>query len=149
MITHKDDSSLTMPAAQRGQGQRQIKRAKQPNWAGLVPAFPPALTGGESYANSTIQKNCGVKVDWVTLTFLPIPDELIDRSFFDFLNSHLCRPIYGVSAPGMLGYDYGVKFFCKLDDGKEHHIARLDFGGAMHNQRARFDLSGSGCSFCK
>lgn len=142
------DARLTQPAAKRGLGQPRIKRAKRPNWAGLVPAFPPALTGGES-PDPTVEKNQGVKVDWVTLTFLPTPDELVDRTFFDFLNSHLSRPIFAVSAPGMLGYDYGVKFFCKLDDGKEHHIARLDWGGAMHKSRARFDLSGSGCSLVK
>lgn len=148
-IKNQSDSCLFQPAAERGLQQARIKRAKRPNWAGLVPAFPPALTGGESHSDSTLQKDSGVKVDWVTLTFLPSADELVDRTFFDFLNTHLSRPIFGVSVPGMLGYEFGVKFFCKLDDGKEHHIARLDWGGATHKSRARFDLSGSGCSLVK
>lgn len=143
------DASPLQPAAQRGLERTRIKRAKRPNWAGLVPAFPGALTAGESRTDPTLQKNQGVKVDWVTLTFLPSPDELVDRTFFDFLNTHLSRPIFAVSVSGMLGYEFGVKFFCKLDDGKEHHIARLDWGGAMHKSRARFDLSGSGCSLVK
>jgi phage replication initiation protein len=49
----------------------------------------------------------------------------------------------------MFGYDFGMKVFTVLDDGQEHHIARLDYGGGYHGMRARFDLSGTGCSLVK
>lgn len=112
---------------------------------GLQRSCPPALTGGESPEKSIF----GVVVDWLTFTFLPAPDELVPRQFFDWLNSNLIKKVQAIDVPGMLGYEFGVKFFVMLDDGKEHHIGRLDWGGSFHKQRARFDLSGSGCALVK
>jgi phage replication initiation protein len=45
----------------------------------------------------------------------------------------------------MFGYQEGVQFFVRLDDGAHHHVGRLDFGGGHHKGRARLDLSGSAC----
>ncbi|MFZ4551889.1 MAG: replication initiation factor domain-containing protein [Aquabacterium sp.] len=102
---------------------------------------PPALTGGESPA----RLRSGAKVDWLTVTWLPEPDECLPRQVHDFLVEVL-GDVQGLDAPGMLGYESGVRYFIALDDGKSHHVARLDFGGNHHKGRARLDLSGSACS---
>lgn len=104
--------------------------------------FPPALTGGESLRGAI---DTSAKVDWLTFTWLPDPDEHKPAALRAFLEEFTGLAVQGVDAPGMLGYDHGVRYFVQLDDGKEHHIARLDFGGSHHCHRARFDLSGSGC----
>ena len=100
-------------------------------------ASPPHLTGGESPK---------VKVDWCTSTFLPSLREPVDMACLNALRNVTGKPVEAVSCNGMFGYDYGMKFFIALDDGKEHHLARLDYGGGYHGQRARLDISGSGCS---
>ena len=100
--------------------------------------FPPALTGGESPR--------GAKVDWLTVTWLPDPDEHVPATIHDLLKGWLDTGVQGVDCPGMFGYRSGVRFFVKLDDGKEHHVARVDFGGNVHDGRARLDLSGSAAS---
>lgn len=95
---------------------------------------PPALTGGESG---------GAKVDWLTVTWLPEPDEHVPAMVLDLLNQWTGLRVQGVDCPGMLGYQHGVRYFVKLDDGADHHVARVDFGGTHHQLRARLDLSGS------
>ena len=102
--------------------------------------FPPALTGGESLQQTA------AKVDWMTLTWQPEPDEHVPAMIHDLLNQWLGAPVAGVSCPGMFGYGEGVRFFVRLDDGADHHVARLDFGGDHHRGRARLDLSGSAAS---
>lgn len=88
----------------------------------------------------------GAKVDWLTFTWLPDHDEHKPHTLRAFLQDMTGLQIEGEDSPGMFGYEHGVRYFVRLDDGKRHHIARLDFGGAHHDHRARFDLSGSGCS---
>lgn len=99
---------------------------------------PPALTGGESTLTG------GAKVDWCTFTFQPSPDELVDRNLFDFATEAM-GGIMGESVPGMFGYEKGLRFYA-LVDGSAVHVGRADWGGALHKGRARFDLSGVGCS---
>lgn len=99
---------------------------------------PPSLIGGESPQQ-------GAKVDWLTVTWLPDDDEWVPGSVRDLLTS-LVGPLVGVETPGMFGYDHGIKWFVKLDDGQQHHVARLDWGGNHHKRRARLDLSGSACA---
>lgn len=120
-----DNSSAS---ARTGQAERRTVQ-------GEAQSFPPALTGGESPR--------GAKVDWMTVTWLPEPDEHIPATIHDLLCQWLACGVQGVDAPGMFGYQHGVRFFVKLDDGKEHHVARVDFGGNHHGARARLDLSGS------
>lgn len=98
---------------------------------------PPALTGGESQARAA-------KVDWLTLTWLPEPDEHIPAMVHDLLTEFL-GGVMGLDCPGMLGYECGVKFSVPYH-GEPLHVARLDFGGVHHGSRARLDLSGAGCS---
>lgn len=110
--------------------------AAQPPRSGT--ACPPALTGGESLAK-------GAKVDWLTSTWLPDADEHVPATIHHLLNGVIGQ-VHGVACPGMFGYESGVRFYTLLDDGAEHHIARVDFGGMHHRMRARLDISGSGCA---
>lgn len=109
---------------------------------GAATASPPALTGGEKLRS-------GAKVDWLTVTWYPDPDEHVPALVHDFLRS-VIGSVHGVESEGggMFGYACGVRFFVDLQ-GVEHHVARLDFGGNHHKGRARLDLSGSACSLLK
>lgn len=100
---------------------------------------PPSLTGGESHPS-------GAKIDWLTFTWLPEPDEHVGSLVSNFLNQNLSHTVFGVSCPAMFGYESAIRYYAQLDDGKQHHIARLDFGGMNKGGRARLDISGSGCS---
>lgn len=113
-------------------GRGSLRRAKD-----SAKRCPPALTGGESLS--------GAKVDWLTATWLPEPDEHVPATIHALLVS-LLGHVHGIDAPGMFGYQHGVRYFIKLDDGKEHHVARVDWGGTHHKQRARLDLSGTACA---
>lgn len=133
-------SRVHNPQAEQGDNVRPSSRAQAQRRRGAEGArhFPPALTGGESLS--------GAKVDWLTVTWLPEPDEHIPAMAHDLLKGWLETGVQGVDCPGMFGYKSGVRYFIKLDDGKEHHVARVDFGGTQHNGRARLDLSGSACA---
>lgn len=100
----------------------------------------PPLTGVESPP-----AHAGAKVDWCTVTWLPEPDEYVQGGVMDLLKDVLGQ-VTAVEVPGMFGYERGLKFFVVLDDGQQHHLARLDWGGNHHQARARLDLSGSACS---
>lgn len=113
----------------------------EPHERGRSSPCPPPLTGGESSRSA----QAAAKVDWLTVTWLPEPDEYVPGLVHDFLASVL-GDVQGVEVPGMFGYEQGVRYFVQLDDGKEHHLLRLDFGGNHHQCRARLDLSGSACS---
>lgn len=99
--------------------------------------FPPALTGGESRQ--------GAKVDWLTVTWYPDPDEHIPATVHALL-SDVVGGVHGDSVAGMFGYEKGVRFYVALNDGARHHVGRLDYGGLHHRGRARLDLSGSACA---
>lgn len=113
-------------------------RARAPSRSGGVST--PPLTGVESPPASG-----GAKVDWCTVTWLPEPDEYVPGSVLDLLKAVIGN-VTGVDVPGMFGYERGLKFFIQLDDGQQHHVARLDWGGNHHQCRARLDLSGSACA---
>lgn len=115
---------------------------RQRRATGAAIASPPVLTGGEKLRS-------GAKVDWLTVTWYPDPDEHVPALVFDFLRS-VIGSLHGVESEGggMFGYARGVRFFVDLH-GVEHHVARLDFGGNHHKGRARLDLSGSACSLVK
>lgn len=98
---------------------------------------PPALTGGES-------SEAGAKVDWLTLTWLPEPDEHVPAMVHQLLTDAL-GGVMGEAVNGMFGYDQGVRFYVPYG-GSALHVARIDFGGDHHGGRARLDLSGAGCS---
>lgn len=117
------------------------QQAAEPRRKQSYAPCPPPLTGGESPRNA----QTSAKVDWLTVTWLPQPDECLPRQLHDFLVEVL-GDVHGIEAPGMFGYDTGIRFFVHLDDGKSHHVARLDFGGNNHKGRARLDLSGSACA---
>lgn len=103
---------------------------------------PPALTGGESPKTDAL----GAKVDWLTVTWYPDPDEHVPALVLDFLGK-FCGQVQGVESDGggMFGYTRGVRWFVDVG-GAGHHVARLDFGGNHHRGRARLDLSGSACA---
>lgn len=100
--------------------------------------FPQVLTVGESLKPSL------TKIDWLTVTFAPDPEEIIARNVFAMLQT-LMGNLMGEECPGMLGYDYGVRYYA-VCGGQHISVARLDFGGAKKGNRARLDISGTGCS---
>lgn len=102
-------------------------------------ACPPALTGGESFQG---QKS---KLDWFTLTWLPSPDEDIGLTVHSLLNEVLSGGVMGEECPGMMGYEFGVRFYTAYM-GDLISVARVDFGGGRKSGRARIDISGMGCS---
>ena len=58
------------------------------------------------------------------------------------IGSHVVAQV----VPGILGYAHGIRFFARIDN-TQIPIARLDWGGSGNRAlRARFDLSGKGCS---
>ena len=99
---------------------------------------PPALTGGES-------TNQGAKVDWLSLTWLPEPDEHVPMTVHALLNSLIYGGVMGEETNGMLGYANGARFYVAID-GTAVSVARVDFGGTNKGGRARLDISGTGCS---
>lgn len=107
-------------------------------YAGL-PASPPTLTGGESPLTEG-----AAKVDWLSLTFLPSPDECIDLNLHTVVNKFM-GGVIGESDRPMFGYESAVRFYCVVD-GSPVYVCRLDFGGEKHKGRARFDITGTGCS---
>jgi len=99
---------------------------------------PPALTGGESIRN-------GAKVDWCSLTWSPEPDEHVPMTVYALLNTLVKGGVMGEDTNGMLGYQFGTRFYVPID-GKPVQVARVDYGGEHHKGRARLDISGTGCS---
>lgn len=107
---------------------------------------PPSLTGGESFfSDSETRFEPGAaKVDWCTVTWLPEPDEHVGAQVHDMLRLMLGE-VQGRDARPGRGYEQAVEFFICIDE-TDIHVARADFGGSFHKGRARFDLSGAGCS---
>ena len=106
---------------------------------------PPSLIGGESLQAARRAKQHGAKVDWLTFTFRPDPEIAADMEILDFLRAKLAKDVQAVSAPGMFGYEQGLRFY-RTVDGTDVHLGRFDWGGNHHMGRARFDLSGTGCA---
>lgn len=110
----------------------------------LISPCTPALTGGESPQKAA---SGSAKVDWLTVTWLPEKDEHVPAMIHDLLKSHM-NGVMGQEVPGMLGYKTAVRFFVPYE-GDALSVARLDFGGDHHGQRARLDISGAGASRLK
>ena len=130
----------SIPLFQALQIERQARtgQAQRRTSAGLgAKRCPPALTGGESLQT-------GAKVDWLTMTWYPDPDEYIPATVHAWLTDHL-GGVMGEEVNGMFGYERGVRFYVPMS-GSAVHVARVDYGGAHHGGRARLDISGAGCS---
>lgn len=113
-----------------GQAQRRTPKARQ--------LSPSAVTLGE-----TSQQRA--KVDWLTATWKPEPDEHVVATVLDLLRSTGLHA-EAVDGPGHFGFKFGARVFVRLDDGAHHQIALIDWGGDRMKGRARLDLSGSACS---
>lgn len=99
----------------------------------------PLLTEGESPNKS--------KVDWMTVTWKPEPDEVLSLNIHSLLMECL-GDVVGIEAPGMMGYDFGIKF-SMIRFGSLAQVGRLDYGGEKHKGRCRLELTGTGCSQVK
>jgi phage replication initiation protein len=104
-------------------------------------AAPSAVTLGESTQTHA-------KVDWLTLTWLPEPDEHVPATILALLSEAGISAV-GEQGAGHFGYQVGVRLQAMLDDGAKHQLALLDFGGERMGGRARLDLSGSACARIK
>jgi phage replication initiation protein len=101
---------------------------------------PATLTGQESSLTKALH---AVFIDWLTVTFKPHCKD-VGLWAHQFLNC-LIPNVVGVEAPAMMGYSNAVRFYVPLMD-TPVYIGRIDFGGDFHKNRARLDLSGTGCS---
>jgi len=104
-------------------------------------ASPSAVTLGETPRPAS----GGAKVDWLTFTWKPEPDEHVPATVLDLLRS-LGLHVEAEDGRGHFGYANGARLFVRLEDGQHHQVALLDWGGERMRGRARLDLSGSGCS---
>lgn len=105
-----------------------------------VAPSPSAVTLGE-----TPKPAQGAKVDWLTATWTPDPDEHVLATVVHLLRG-LGLPVHAEDGRGHFGFESGARFYVLLDDGARHQVALLDWGGERMRGRARLDLSGSGCS---
>lgn len=99
---------------------------------------PSAVTLGETSKQ-------GAKVDWLTATWKPEPDEHVLATVVDLLRG-FGLPVTAEGGRGHFGFESGARLFVLLDDGARHQVALLDWGGERMKGRARIDLSGSACS---
>jgi phage replication initiation protein len=102
-------------------------------------ASPPHLTGGGKVGSA--------KVDWMTATWKPEPDEHVPATALALL-SDVIGPVEGQSCAGMHRYAHGVRLFVRVRE-TACNIGRVDFGGDMLKGRARLDLGGAGCAVVK
>lgn len=84
-------------------------------------------------------------MDWLTFTWRPEADEHVPSAVLDLLRT-LGLPVEATAGRGHFGFEKGARLTCRLDDGAEHQVALLDWGGEKMRGRARLDLSGSACS---
>lgn len=99
---------------------------------------PSAVTLGETPEHRA-------KVDWLTATWKPDPDEHVVATVLDLLRSS-GLPVAAEAGRGHFGFEHGARLFVRLDDGAHHQVALLDWGGDRMRGRARLDLSGTACS---
>jgi len=141
-MPRSEQTSKVIPATARTAAQRPRGPGRE--------SCPPALTGGEKMGPQ------GAKVDWFTLTWLPVRDVNPDtgecddpgalpRDLWALLSGWAGGSVVGQECAGRYGYTLGVAFSV-VCHGSLVPIGRLDWGGTRHGGRARFDLSGSGCS---
>lgn len=98
---------------------------------------PSAVTLGET--------SSGAKIDWLTFTWKPEPDEHVPATVLDLLRS-LGLHVEAEDGRGHFGFAHGVRLFIRLEVGQHHQVALLDWGGERMRGRARLDISDSGCS---
>lgn len=103
---------------------------------------PPLLTGGESPQAGS--QELASAVDWLTVTFLPEPDEVVDRNVAAWLLP-LLGGAGGESVNGFHQYANGLRFW-HVHEGTQINLGRLDWGGDRRGGRARLELTGHGCS---
>lgn len=110
-------------------------------------ACPPALTGGESLPEAGEAPRA--KVDWFSFTWLPEGGGLhVAAEVWELFHAVFGFGVVGADSAGRYGYQFGcvlsvVKF------GSIVPVGRVDWGGDRMGGRARFDLSGGGCSMVK
>jgi len=104
-------------------------------------ASPSAVTLGETPRHAI----GGAKIDWLTFTWLPEPDEHVLATAVELLRAHGLK-VHAEDGNGHFGFQYGARLYVLLDDGARHQVGLLDWGGERMRGRARLDLSGSGCS---
>ncbi|MGY8529462.1 replication initiation factor domain-containing protein [Paracidovorax citrulli] len=117
-------------AAAGGQAER-----RTPKGAGLSPS---AVTLGETSKQRA-------KVDWLTATWKPEPDEHVVATVLDLLHGFGLK-VEAEAGRGHFGFSEGARLYVRLDDGARHQVALLDWGGDRMRGRARLDLSGTACS---
>ena len=99
---------------------------------------PSAVTLGETSRQFA-------KVDWLTATWKPDPDEHVVATVLDFLRG-AGLPVEAEGGRGHFGFEFGARLFVRLDDGSRSQVALLDWGGDRMRGRARIDLSGTACA---
>lgn len=104
-------------------------------------ASPSAVTLGETPRPAI----GGAKVDWLTFTWLPEPDEHILATVVELLRGHGLK-VHAEDGNGHFGFQHGARLYVLLDDGARHQVGLIDWGGERMRGRARLDLSGSACS---
>ena len=104
-------------------------------------ASPSAVTLGETPRHAI----GGAKIDWLTFTWLPEPDEHVLATAVELLRAHGLK-VHAEDGNGHFGFQHGARLYVLLDDGARHQVGLLDWGGERMRGRARLDISGSGCS---
>lgn len=109
-----------------------MTKAKRP-----VPS-PSAVTLGETSRQRA-------KVDWLTATWKPEPDEHVVATVLHLLRG-LGLSLEAEAGRGHFGFSEGARLYARLDDGSRCQVALLDWGGERMKGRARLDLSGTACA---
>lgn len=104
-------------------------------------ASPSAVTLGETSRHAI----GGAKIDWLTFTWLPEPDEHVLATVVELLRSQGLK-VHAEDGCGHFGFQFGARLYVLLDDGARHQVGLVDWGGERMRGRARLDLSGSACS---
>lgn len=116
------------------------ERARPARSGGPLP--PVSNRGGKSPYEAV--QGARAKVDWLTVTWKPSPDELVNFQSFELLTAWLGGSVVGEDSPGLLGYAHGCRFYVVIH-GTPVYVARVDWGGEHHGGRARLDLTASAC----
>ena len=105
---------------------------------GAAAPSPSAVTLGET-------PKPRAKVDWLTATWKPEPDEHVVATVLDLLRSNGLQ-VEAEDGAGHFGFQHGARLYVRLDDGARAQVALLDWGGERMRGRARLDLSGTACA---
>lgn len=120
-------------------------RPAQPSALAAAGPCPPVLTGGESLPTSGTAGQ-GAKVDWLSFTWLPEGGGVhVSMEVWEVFRARFGFAVVGHESAGKYGYRFGC-VFSVVRHGSVVPVGRVDWGGDRHGGRARFDLSGAGCS---